>query len=185
MVRLAEAYVRDRSVAEEIAQDGWVCLLTGLDRFQGRSSLRTWLYRIVRNIAVDGAAAERRSVPLGSLASDGDDFDRIDAAALPEAMGAGRWLSTPTRWPATADECLDEAETIAAIREAIEAMPVRQRAVIHLHDVIGCPSAEVCQLLDLSAENQRVLLHRARERVRSALDRRFAGSTPMAATSSR
>jgi RNA polymerase sigma-70 factor (ECF subfamily) len=183
MVRVAEAHVRDRCVAEEIAQEAWMCLLTGLDRFQGRSSLRTWLLRVVRNLAVDSALAERRSVPAGSLGSDGEGL--LEAAALPAAMGAGRWRSTPSRWPVDSDHDAGSAETMTAIRAAIESLPARQRAVIQLHDVVGCPSTEVCALLDLSAANQRVLLHRARERVRAAVDMRFTGSAPMTAAVSR
>jgi RNA polymerase sigma-70 factor (ECF subfamily) len=174
MVRVARAHVRDAFVAEEIAQDAWACLLTGLDRFQGRSSLRTWLLRVVRNLAVDRGVAERRTIPGGSLGSDDDD-------ALPPGLDAGRWRSPPARWHA--DE--EHAETMAAIRSAIEALPPRQRAVIQLHDVVGCPSSEVCALLDLSPVNQRVLLHRARERVRAALDMRFAAPSPVPAAATR
>jgi RNA polymerase sigma-70 factor, ECF subfamily len=183
MVRVAEAHVRDRCVAEEIAQDAWMCLLMGLDRFQGRSSLRTWLLRVVRNLAVDSALAERRSIPGGALGSDGD--DAFEVATHPAAMGAGRWRSTPTQWQADGDRAAESADTVSAIRDAIEALPARQRAVIELHDVVGCPSTEVCDLLGLSAANQRVLLYRARERVRAALDVRFTDSNPMTATASR
>jgi RNA polymerase sigma-70 factor (ECF subfamily) len=174
MVRVARAHVRDTFVAEEIAQDAWACLLTGLDRFQGRSSLRTWLLRVVRNLAVDRGVAERRTIPGGSLGSDDDD-------ALPPGLDAGRWRAPPARWHA--DE--EHAETMAAIRSAIEALPPRQRAVIQLHDVVGCPSSEVGALLDLSPVNQRVLLHRARERVRAALDMRFAAPSPVPAAATR
>jgi RNA polymerase sigma-70 factor (ECF subfamily) len=178
MVRVAQVHVRDRCIAEEVAQDAWTCLLTGLDRFQGRSSLRTWLLRVVRNLAVDRGVAERRTIPGGSL---GSDDDAAVPEALPVGMDAGRWQAIPTRWHAD-DE---HAETMAAIRSAIDALPPRQRAVIQLHDVVGCPPAEVCGLLDLSPVNQRVLLHRARERVRAALDVRFAASTPMPAAATR
>jgi RNA polymerase sigma-70 factor, ECF subfamily len=182
MVRVAQAHVRDRCVAEEIAQEAWMCLLTGLHRFQGRSSLRTWLLRVVRNLAVDSAVAERRSIPGGSL---GSDDDVLATTSPPAALGAGRWQSTPGQWHNADDQAADPAETMAAIRDVIEALPPRQRAVIQLHDVIGCPSNEVCALLDLSPVNQRVLLHRARERVRAALDVRFAASTPVSAAASR
>ena len=174
MVRVAQVHVRDRSIAEEIAQDAWMCLLTGLDRFQGRSSLRTWLLRVVRNLAVDRGVAERRSFPGGPL---GSVDETLAAGPAPAGMRAGRWEPTPARWDA--DE--GHAETTAAIRAAIEALPPRQRAVIQLHDVVGCPSTEVCALLDLSPVNQRVLLHRARERVRAALDVRFAAASPVSA----
>jgi len=182
MVRVAQAHVRDAFVAEEIAQDAWMCLLTGLDRFEGRSSLRTWLLRVVRNLAVDRGVAERRSFPGGSL---GSDDNALVSGAAPAGMGAGRWESPPAPWHADDDHVADSAETMAVIRSAIEALPPRQRAVIQLHDVVGCPSSEVCALLDLSPVNQRVLLHRARERVRSALDMQFAAPDPMPAAATR
>jgi RNA polymerase sigma-70 factor, ECF subfamily len=182
MVRVAQAHVRDAFVAEEIAQDAWMCLLTGLDRFQGRSSLRTWLLRVVRNLAVDRGVAERRSFPSGSL---GSDENVLVSAAAPAGMGAGRWESPPALWHTDDDHDADSAETMAVIRSAIEALPPRQRAVIQLHDIVGCPSTEICSLLDLSPVNQRVLLHRARERVRAALDARFTESTSMSAAATR
>jgi RNA polymerase sigma-70 factor, ECF subfamily len=182
MVRVAQAHVRDAFVAEEIAQDAWMCLLTGLDRFEGRSSLRTWLLRVVRNLAVDRGVAERRSFPGGSL---GSDDNALVSAAPPAGMGAGRWESPPALWHADDDHVADSAETMAVIRSAIEELPPRQRAVIQLHDIVGCPSTEICGLLDLSPVNQRVLLHRARERVRAALDVRFTASTPMSAAATR
>jgi len=182
MVRVAQAHVRDAFVAEEIAQDAWMCLLTGLDRFEGRSSLRTWLLRVVRNLAVDRGVAERRSFPGGSL---GSDDNALISAAAPAGMGAGRWESPPALWHADDDHVADSAETMAVIRSAIEELPPRQRAVIQLHDIVGCPSTEICGLLDLSPVNQRVLLHRARERVRAALDVRFTASTPMSAAATR
>jgi RNA polymerase sigma-70 factor (ECF subfamily) len=182
MVRVAQAHVRDAFVAEEIAQDAWMCLLTGLDRFEGRSSLRTWLLRVVRNLAVDRGVAERRSFPGGSL---GSDDNALASGAAPAGMGARRWESPPAPWHADDDHIADSAETMAVIRSAIEALPPRQRAVIQLHDVVGCPSSEVCALLDLSPVNQRVLLHRARERVRSAIDMQFAAPDPMSAAATR
>jgi RNA polymerase sigma-70 factor (ECF subfamily) len=181
MVRVAQAHVRDAFVAEEIAQDAWMCLLTGLDRFEGRSSLRTWLLRVVRNLAVDRGVAERRSFPGGSLGSDDDAL----VSAAPAGVRAGRWESPPALWHADDDHVADSAETMAVIRSAIEALPPRQRAVIQLHDIVGCPSTEICGLLDLSPVNQRVLLHRARERVRAALDVRFTASTSMSAAATR
>jgi RNA polymerase sigma-70 factor (ECF subfamily) len=159
-----------------------MCLLAGLDRFQGRSSLQTWLLRVVRNLAVDRGMAERRTIPGGSL---GSDDEGLGAGAAPAGMAAGRWQSAPMRWHPDDEHAPDSAETMAAVRSAIDALPPRQRAVIQLHDVVGCPPAEVCALLDLTPVNQRVLLHRARERVRAALDVRFAAPTPMAAAATR
>lgn len=182
MVRVAQGHVRDAFVAEEIAQDAWMCLLTGLDRFEGRSSLRTWLLRVVRNLAVDRGVAERRSFPGGSL---GSDDNGLVSSAAPAGMGVGRWESPPALWHADDDDVADSAETMAVIRSAIEELPPRQRAVIQLHDIVGCPSTEICGLLDLSPVNQRVLLHRARERVRAALDVRFTASTSMSAAATR
>jgi RNA polymerase sigma-70 factor, ECF subfamily len=182
MVRVAQAHVRDTFVAEEIAQDAWMCLLTGLDRFEGRSSLRTWLLRVVRNLAVDRGVAERRSFPGGSL---GSDDNALVPGAAPAGMSSGQWESPPALWHTDDDRVADSAETMAVIRSAVEALPPRQRAVIQLHDIVGYPSTEICALLDLSPVNQRVLLHRARERVRAALDARLTASTPVSAAATR
>ncbi len=168
MVRLASAFVPSRSVAEEVAQETWLAVLEGFDRFEGRSSFRTWLFRILGNRARTRGSRERRMVPLTSLE---DDLDPAPAVEPQRFLASGRW-ATPPRDPRTAtpEALLIDAETRRAIEASIEALPSGQRAVITLRDLEGLDAAEVCAILDLSEANQRVILHRARARVRTALE---------------
>jgi RNA polymerase sigma-70 factor, ECF subfamily len=160
MRRLALTFVRTPAVADEVVQESWLGVLRGLDRFEGRSSLKTWIYRIVANVARTRAVREARSVPFSAFA--GDDEASVD----PERFIAdGHWASPIEPWEAVLD-----AEARAVIDRAIAALPEQQRQVIELRDVQGWPSDEVCNVLDLSETNQRVLLHRARSKVRAALD---------------
>lgn len=172
MVRIAQLYVPTRAVAEEVVQETWLGVLNGLDRFEGRSSLRTWIYRILVNIAKTRGARERRSVPLSSLIDPGG-----DEPSLPEelfqpagAESPGHWRSFPARWDGVPEERLVAGETAALVRETIDALPAGQQTVITLRDVQGWSSAEVCNALEITETNQRVLLHRARAKVRNALD---------------
>jgi RNA polymerase sigma-70 factor (ECF subfamily) len=167
LVRLARAYVPTDAVAEEVAQEAWIGMLRGLDRFEGRSSLRTWLFRILVNQAKTHGARERRLSPAESLSEPSVDPDRFLPAGVP---GAGGWSRPPHPW-AGADERLLATETFEVVRRAIDMLPPMQRDVITLRDVWGLGSAEVCELLELTEGNQRVLLHRARSRVRLALER--------------
>jgi RNA polymerase sigma-70 factor, ECF subfamily len=168
------AYVPSRAVAEEMVQETWLGVMRGLDRFEGRSSLKTWIFRILTNIAISGGSRERRSVPFSALADADDaggpsvDPDRF--LAPDHDRYPGHWALAPTRW-ATPEERLLAGETRGVILAAIEQLPPAQRAVIALRDVEGWPSEDVCAALELSEGNQRVLLHRARTRVRSALER--------------
>jgi RNA polymerase sigma-70 factor (ECF subfamily) len=171
MLRLARAYERDPAVAEEIVQDAWIGLLRGIDRFEGRSSLRTWLFRIVANVARTRAAREERSVPLSALfAVEGDERsvppERFRGPGHPRE---GHWSEPPQEWSRPEHELMS-AETRMQIAAAIGALPQSQRVVITLRDVEGWSTDEVCALLQISEGNQRVLLHRARTRVRQALD---------------
>jgi len=174
MLRVARLYVRDRAVAEEVVQEAWLGVLRGIERFEGRSALRTWLYRIVANVARTRAVREARSVPLSSLAVD-------DPAVPPERfhgagdLWAGHWSSPPTDWGRPEQELLS-AETRGQIAAAIEGLPASQRRVIALRDVEGWSADEVCSVLELSEANQRVLLHRARSAVRRALDDYLTGT---------
>ena len=173
LVRLALRYVRDPAVAEEVAQETWLHVLKGLPRFQLRSSLKTWMTRIVMNRARTRARRERRSLPftdtwLATLA-DGDaavDQDRFVSSDSPD--NADRWASAPR--PFVPEERVVAEETQAIVQRAIVALPVAQREVIVLRDIEGRSSAEVCNTLGLSQTNQRVLLHRARSKVRAALE---------------
>ena len=173
LVRLAMSFVSSRAVAEEVAQEAWVGVLKGIDRFEGRSSLRTWIYRILTNTAKTRAQREARSIPFASLGGDGEDGPAVDPDRfLPadDAHGAGHWASFPRRWDDMPEARLLGSETQDVIRQAIERLPLSQGEVIRLRDVEGFSSAEVCELLSLSEANQRVLLHRARSKVRAALE---------------
>ena len=174
MLRVAMIHVGNRAVAEEVAQDAWVGVLAQLDRFEGRSSLRTWVLRIVANRARTRAVRERRTLPFSSL--DGA-AEPGRPAVEPERFlpaghrWAGHWASPPRSWGDVPEERLLSAETRAEVGRAVELLPPAQRAVITLRDVEGMTAAETCELLELTEGNQRVLLHRARSRVRQALER--------------
>jgi RNA polymerase sigma-70 factor, ECF subfamily len=171
MLAVARTYVRTREVAEEVVQDAWIGVLKGLDRFEGRSSLKTWVMRIVANTAMTKGAREARSVPFSSLAPEGE-----EAAVEPERFrGAdggfpGHWNGYPGDWHSLPEDALLGRETLAIVVEAIEGLPPAQRTVITLRDIQGCSSEEVCEALEVSEGNQRVLLHRARSRVRASLE---------------
>jgi len=174
MLRVAMIHVGNRAVAEEVAQDAWVGVLAQLDRFEGRSSLRTWVLRIVANRARTRAVRERRTLPFSSL--DGAE-EPGRPAVEPERFlpaghrWAGHWASPPRSWGDVPEERLLSAETRAEVGRAVERLPPAQRAVITLRDVEQMTAAETCQLLWLTEGNQRVLLHRARSGVRRALER--------------
>ena len=160
MRRLALTFVRTPAVADEVVQEAWLGVLRGLDRFEGRSSLKTWIYRIVANVARTRAVREARSAPFSSFA--GDDEPSVDPDRF---VAAGDWASPIEPWQAVLD-----AEARAVIDRAIAGLPEQQRQVIELRDVQGWGSDEVRNVLELSETNQRVLLHRARSKVRAALE---------------
>jgi RNA polymerase sigma-70 factor (ECF subfamily) len=169
MLRVAEMYVSSRAVAEDVVQEAWVGVLRGIGRFEGRSSLKTWLYRIVANTAKTRGVRESRSVPFSSLGDDGDE-GTVDADRF---LGSGErfpghWAVPPQAWAPEGRLLADE--TLEVVERAIEKLPPAQRAVITMRDVQGFTSEEVCNALDLTETNQRVLLHRARAKVRSALE---------------
>jgi len=176
MLRVARMYVSSLAVAEEVVQEAWLGVVKGLDRFEGRSSLRTWVCRIVANIAKTRGAREGRSVPFSSLAGE-DEGPAVDAEWFQSAAeGApGAWRALPDDWQGVPDERLLARETLERIRKAIDALPPMQAEVLRLRDVLGWSSEEVRNALDLSETNQRVLLHRARSRVRRELDAYLAG----------
>ena len=178
LLRLATTFVRDRAVAEEVVQETWLAVLRGIDRFEGRSSLRTWIYRILTNTAKTRAQREARSIPFASLGGGGEDEPSVDPDRfLPadDAHWAGHWASYPRRWDDVPEARLLGGETQEVIRQAIDKLPYNQGEVIRLRDVEGFTSAEVCELLSISEANQRVLLHRARTKVRAALEGYLAG----------
>ena len=178
LVRVARIYVSTQAAAEEVAQETWLGVLRGLDRFEGRSSLRTWIFRILANIARTRAKRDGRTLPFSAL----QDPARVPEAAVdpdrfldPEhPRWPGHWAAKPEAWP---EEALVAAETRERLAEAIEALPATQRAVISLRDVEGWSSEEVRNALDLSETNQRVLLHRARSKVRAALESYLEGES--------
>jgi RNA polymerase sigma-70 factor (ECF subfamily) len=172
MLRVARMYVSTQAVAEEVVQDAWLGVLKGIDRFEGRSSLRTWIFRILTNIAKTRGQREGRSVPFTALAGDELDAPAWDPASFlgPEEAWAGHWSSLPHDWHGLPQERLAAAETRAVAAAAIAALPPMQAEVIRLRDVAGWSSEEVRNALDLTETNQRVLLHRARGKVRRALD---------------
>ena len=176
MLSVARGYVRSRAVAEEVVQEAWLGVLKGLDRFEGRSSLKTWIMRIVANIAMTRGTREARSQPFSSFAV-GDDEPAVDADRFRDAGDGfgGHWRAYPLDWGTLPDGALLGKETLGVVMRAIDGLPDAQRVVITMRDVAGCPAEEVCEALAVSEGNQRVLLHRARSRVRAALERHFDG----------
>lgn len=174
MLRVARMYVSTNAVAEECVQEAWLGVVQGIDRFEGRSSLRTWIFRILVNIAKTRGKREGRSVPFATLAGD----DGTDQPAWDPTMfrGAedpdwpGHWSTLPSDWRGMPEERLTGNETLGVIGRAIAELPPMQAEVIRLRDVLGWTSEEVRNALDLSETNQRVLLHRARAKVRRALN---------------
>jgi RNA polymerase sigma-70 factor, ECF subfamily len=180
MLRIALTHVRSRAVAEEVVQEAWLGVLQGLNRFEGRSSLKTWILRIVANIARTRGEREARSVPLSSLGPDtGEDEPAVDPDRFFGAdhpMYPGGWAVPPHSWARMPEEQLLAGETLEQVRAAIAKLPPRQQEVIELRDVEGWEPEEVSQALDLTPGNQRVLLHRARSKVRAELERYFDGA---------
>lgn len=168
LLRFARSFVRDGPLAEEVVQDAWVSALEHLDGFEGRSALRTWLFQIVANRARTRMQREGRSVPFSSLGAAGEE----EAAVDPDRFAPdGHWREPPGPWSEEDPERLAQgAETRAAIEAAIAELPPAQRAVITLRDVEGLEAEEICNLLGVTLSNQRVLLHRARAKVRQALE---------------
>jgi RNA polymerase sigma-70 factor (ECF subfamily) len=170
MLLLARTFVSTEASAEEVVQDTWLAVIRGIDGFEGRSSLRTWVYRILVNTAKRRGVRESRTVPWSSLDGSSDAGPTVDPALFRGADDeyAGGWLSFPAEWRSAEGSVLaDEVRT--TVRAAIDALPDRQRIVITLRDVMGHSSEEVCQMLEVSGANQRVLLHRARAAVRGQL----------------
>jgi RNA polymerase sigma-70 factor (ECF subfamily) len=185
MVRLARVYVSTEDSAAEVVQEAWLAVVRGIATFAGRSSLRTWVYRIVANTARRRGGREARTVPASSLGTgtgtgagtdgDGDGGGpTVDPArfAAPGHPYAGHWQQPPAPWPGP-EQALLAAEVRAELAAALAGLPARQRVVITLRDVHGYDSAEVCSILEISVANQRVLLHRARAAVRLRLERYF------------
>jgi RNA polymerase sigma-70 factor, ECF subfamily len=172
--RVARAYVSTDAVAEDVVQETWLAVIDGLDRFEERSTLKTWLFHILTNKAKTRGVRERRSVPFASLGRAGEEEASVPADRFQGEGDAwpGHWATPPRPWE-DPERRLASLEAREHLRAAIAALPATQQAVLTLRDVEGLEAEEVCRLLDVSAGNQRVILHRARARVRSELERYF------------
>ncbi len=170
--RLARSFVKTPSAADDVVQETWEGVIKGIDRFEERSSLKTWIFRILVNRARTRGVKDARLLPFSSL---GD--EDVAPAVAPSAFDtAGMWRSRPRELAADPEGRLLAGELRGKLGEAIDALPPRQRAVITLRDIVGLPADEVASLLEISDGNQRLLLHRARAGVRSALDGYVSGA---------
>jgi RNA polymerase sigma-70 factor (ECF subfamily) len=174
LMRLARMYVPTDALAEDVVQETWVAVVRGLERFEGRSSFKTWLFRILVNRAKTRGVREHRSIPFASVGGGGSGEDGEDGEGPtvdPSRFTTeGSWTSAPADWHDDPESALDSAEALRIVREAIDELPERQKIVITLRDLEGLSSDEVRNVLDLTETNQRVLLHRARTKVRKALE---------------
>jgi RNA polymerase sigma-70 factor (ECF subfamily) len=171
LVRVAMRYVPSRAVAEEVAQDTWIGVIEGIDRFEGRSTFKTWLYKILIFRARSRGERERRTTPMSALADD-DSAPSVPTERFrgSDALWAGHWATPPRRWDGDAEDRLLAGQARSVIDAAIAEMPLAQREVIVMRDLSQFSAVQVCELLGLTEANQRVLLHRARSRVRAALE---------------
>lgn len=176
MLAVARTHVKTQAAAEEVAQDAWVGVLNGLDRFEGRSSLKTWILRILVNNAITRGVKDSRSIPFSSLV---DAETEAGPVVEPErfrperAAFAGHWAGYPADWSTMPEQALLGRETLERVKSAIAELPPAQQTVVTLRDIEGWSSKEVCAALEISEGNQRLLLHRARSGVRAALEGHF------------
>jgi RNA polymerase sigma-70 factor (ECF subfamily) len=171
MMRVASFHVSSRAVAEEVVQETWLAVVKGLDRFQGRSSFKTWVFSILANQARTRGAREHRIVPFASLeANEGTPGVPGERFQAPTDRWPGHWSQPPSPWTDVPAEALEGKETRALVFDAIRSLPLQQQEVIALRDVEGWSAEEVCSALSISEGNQRVLLHRARGKVRNVLE---------------
>jgi RNA polymerase sigma-70 factor (ECF subfamily) len=171
LLRLAMSYVATKEAAEDVVQETWMAVMAGIDRFEGRSSLKTWIFRILINRAKSAGVREHRSVPFSAL----DDVEEKDPSVDPSRFQtgtrwAGYWSTPPHSWAGIPEERLLSAETRAVVEDAIAMLPPMQAAVLTLRDVRGFSAQEACETLGISEANQRVLLHRARSKLRARLE---------------
>ena len=171
MLRVARGYVSSREIAEEVVQDTWIALVKGIDKFEGRSSLRTWLFTVLINIAKTRGVKERRDSDAAIAAFTGG---TVDPARFRDSDDRypGHWKpdEVPSPFPDTPEGSALGNELVSVARLELDKLPDRQRTVVALRDMLGFDSAEVCELLDISVANQRVLLHRGRAVLRAALE---------------
>ncbi len=173
MLRLAQLYVPTRAIAEEVVQETWLAVVRGLGSFEGRSSLRTWIFRILLNKAKSSGLAERRNLPLDDL--DGGDLEGLPVVDPARFAGLprGYWSSPPNHWDELPEDRLLARETLAVVERAMEGLSRGQQAVFELRDLQHWTATEVCEALGITEANQRVLLHRARGRMRTAIEEYF------------
>jgi RNA polymerase sigma-70 factor (ECF subfamily) len=172
MMRVALLYVHETEVAEEVVQETWVGVLRGLNRFEGRSSVKTWVFSILTNSAKTRAQREGRTIPFSAFdeLESGDGEPSVDPSRFQNTRDPDHWSLRPESWDGIPETQLLSKETLALVHQAIEALPPNQRTVITFRDVDGWSAEEVCNVLGISETNQRVLLHRARSSVRNALE---------------
>jgi len=175
LIRVAMAFVASREVAEEVAQETWLAVLNGLSAFEGRSTLKRWIFSIVTNRAKTRGVREKRTIAFSDLLVPGSD---VEPAIDPERFtSSGAWSTPPARWDNDSpEEQLLRREARSVLEGAIAQLPPSQRAVVTLRDIEGLEAAEASNVLGLSETNQRVLLHRARSKVRAALERHVSGA---------
>lgn len=167
MIRLARGFVGSQASAEEVVQESWIGVLRGLERFEGRSALKTWIFRILVNRCITRRKKEGRRIPFSSIGGD-DAEPAVDPSRF---SGRGTWGQPPEQWDSdTPERILMRREAMGLVEKALEDVPERQRIVVIMRDVEGFTSEDVCNALDISASNQRVLLHRGRTKVRRALE---------------
>ena len=172
LLRVAMSYVATRQAAEDVVQDTWMAVIAGIDRFEGRSSLKTWVFRILINRAKTTGMREHRSLPFSALDDAGDDQEpSVDPSRFQTGTRwAGYWSAPPQSWEDIPEDRLLSGEAQTVVNDAIAVLPAMQRAVITLRDVRGFTSQETCEALGVTEGNQRVLLHRARSKVRARLE---------------
>lgn len=175
--RLARVFVASSAVADEVVQETWTVVVGELSSFEGRSSLKTWIFRILANRAKTRAVREGRSTPFSSLSDPAsEDEPAVDPARFEPGGG---WAAPPRRWDEeTPEKAMLRRELLRVLEKALEELPPGQRAVATLRDVDELEAAEVCNILGITETNQRVLLHRARSRLRRALEAYLAGAEP-------
>jgi len=175
LLRLARVFVPSRQVAEEVVQETWLAVIKGLPTFEGRSSLKTWIFRILTNRAKTRGVREARSVPFAALTSPDSEHE---AAVDPSRFRPnGSWASPPRRWESrTPEKMLMDKRALERLASALDELPPNQAAVVTLRDLEQLDAAQVCHILDVSEANQRVLLHRGRSKLRLALEEHFDGA---------
>jgi RNA polymerase sigma-70 factor, ECF subfamily len=171
MLRVARGYVPNHEIAEEVVQETWIALLKGIDKFEGRSSLRTWLFAVMINIAKARGVRERRDADAAIAAYTGGTVDPARFRGSDDPY-PGHWLpeEVPSPFPDTPEGSVLGSELVDVARRELDKLPERQRMVVTLRDMLGFDSSEVCELLEISTANQRVLLHRGRAAVRQVLE---------------